>query len=470
MTQVKVLVVDDDPVVLESLSEALRLEGYEVTSTDRGREAIKQLNREDFRAAVLDVSLPDISGLSVLDYVREHVPFLPVIMMTGFGSVRDAVQAVRIGAIDYLLKPVSTEQLLRQLHSVLEAGSKAREELDGDRCHLIGNCEPTRQLRELVRQTAPTDATVLVTGEAGVGKTLVARYLHQCSKRREQAYVEVDVMNMMDSLLESELYGHMEGAFTGAHAQRTGKLGSADAGTLLLDNIDRASIKLQASLLGFLQDHTFTPLGSNESRSVDVRVVLTSTKDLGGMVERGEFREDLYHRVNKISIRVPALSERMEDVALLARHFLRRFGLAHGRRLAGLTEECEQTLKRHAWPGNVRELESVIEQACLRCKNSYLTMEDLPETLRRQALKPAVQDIVPLKTALAACEKELIEWALEQTEGNRPQAAELLEINRTTLSNKVRRYGIRTSGPMKPGPTSREEEEREPEMGERSNG
>ena len=231
MTQAKVLVVDDDPVVLESLTEALRLEGYGVVGTDSGRGAIRHLDREDFRVAIMDVSLPDISGLAVLAYIREHMPFLPVIMMTGFGSVRDAVKAVRTGALDYLLKPVSEEQLLRQLRNVLGTGVKAVQEAGTEglveRSQLLGNCEATRQLRELVQQTAPTEASVLVTGEAGSGKTLVARYLHQCSKRQEGTFIEVDVMNVVDSLLESELYGHEEGAFTGAHARRTGKFESA---------------------------------------------------------------------------------------------------------------------------------------------------------------------------------------------------------------------------------------------------
>lgn len=451
LKQVKVLVVDDDPVVRESLTGALELEGYKAVGTDSGRNAMKRLEREDFRAVILDVSLPDISGLTVLSYIREHVPFLPVIMITGFGNVRDAVRAVKAGALDYLLKPVSTDQLCRQLRSALRLNGTGLPAAGGqgsssgshiEQSDIIGSSEAARQLRDLVKRTAPTDVTALITGEAGVGKTLVARYLHRCSRRKTGPFVEADVMNMVDSLSESELYGHTAGAFTGAHSARKGKFESAHAGTLLFDNIDRASPKLQVNLLGVLQNRQFSPLGSTETIRTNVRVVFTATDDLSVMVERGRFREDLYHRINRITLRVPALRERISDVPMLGRHFLQQFGLAHGRRLAGITDECEEVLKRYDWLGNVRELQSVIEQAALRCRNSYLTVNDLPDTVRQQASRPRIEDIVPLKNALADCEKEMLEWALTQTEGSRLEAAELLEINRTTFSNKLRKYGI----------------------------
>ncbi|MFO8006317.1 MAG: sigma-54 dependent transcriptional regulator [Candidatus Brocadiia bacterium] len=449
--RVPVLVLDDDPIELRSLSEYLRLEGYSVSTAEGLQEAFDVLESDHFRVVMADIRLPEGSGFDLLRHVQENDLPTAVIMVTGYGTIEDAVRAIKMGAFDYVTKPISDDEVqlaierALQQQQLLEENSRLRQQLN--MTFQFGNfvCgDPKmKQVLDMAKIVAGNDATVLITGESGTGKTVVARAIHMNSARAGNPFVELGCGTLPDTLLESELFGHMKGAFSGAIADKRGRFDAANGGTLFLDEISLASPSLQQKLLRVLEDFKFEPVGSTQTREVDVRLILATNEDLGKLLANGDFREDLYYRVNVMNISLPPLRERRDDILPLARHFLEKYGPQARREIEGLSEESLRMLSAYDWPGNVRELENVIQRAVLVCDKPYIT----PEALE---IRGAVQDdvlspedgVLPLREAMKRVERRLILAALKAADGNRKETARRLEINRTTLYNKLHEHDI----------------------------
>jgi DNA-binding NtrC family response regulator len=448
---IPVMVLDDDPIVLRSLSEYLRLEGYNVTSAQSLHEAMEYLDQRTFRVVLTDVRLPEGSGFDLLQHIRTKDLSAAVIMLTGYGTIEDAVRAIKTGAFDYVTKPISDEEVkltierALQQQALLEENKQLREQLNMS-FHLdnmICRDPSMKKVLDMIRVVASTDTTVLITGESGTGKTLAARAIHANSPRADQPFVEVSCGTLPDTLLESELFGHMKGSFSGAIANKRGKFEAAHRGTLFLDEISIASASLQMKLLRVLESFKFEPVGSNDTREVDVRLILATNQDLGELAKKNEFREDLYYRVNVMNILLPPLRERRADIPPLANHFLNKYrnDALHG--IDGISEQAMRLLQDHNYPGNVRELENLVRRAVVLCRSNSISAEDLPNTMvpAEETMMPK-GEILPLKDAMRKWERKLIREGLRAAGGNRKETAEQLGINRTTLYNKMREYGI----------------------------
>jgi len=450
MKEPRILLVDDDPFVTDSLAEVLRREGFEVRTAYDGGEAVRLAKQSPVDVVLADVNLPELDGLELLRQVSCHEDAPAVVLITGFGTIENAVEAMREGAFDYLPKPLVDDVVLFTVRRALENRSLRREneELRGrleGRVALeaiVGRDPKMAAIFTTIEAIAVTRSTVLLTGESGTGKTILARAIHQCSTRRGAPFVEVNCGALPETLLESELFGHVRGSFTGAVRDRPGKFELADGGTIFLDEIATASPALQVKLLHVLQDRTIERIGDRRSRTVDVRVLLATNRDLTAEVRAGRFREDLFYRIHVVTIEVPPLRERPGDVPLLAEAFLERFARENGRRLRGFTRDALDRLALYAWPGNVRELENVVERAVVLCGGRYISASDLPPTILGKESLPPPSGTLPLKKALEEPERRIIERALERNRGNRQRTAEMLGVNRTTLFNKMRKYGL----------------------------
>lgn len=440
-----VLVVDDEPAMRLLLTSILRDEGHEVTAAASGEEALQLLAKRHYRLVVTDLKMPGISGLELLTQVKRDDPDTAVIILTAFGTVEGAVEAMRKGAVHYLLKPLANPDELRiavrrileerrvtdeatTLRQATEAGFPFGEIVAGD--------AKMQAALDLGRSVAPTDATVLLTGETGTGKELMARAIHHWSPRAEQAFVAVNCAALAETLLESELFGHEKGAFTGAAAQRRGRFELAHGGTLFLDEIGEMSPALQAKLLRVLQEGTLERVGGTKTVTVDVRVIAATNRDLQRMVGDRTFREDLYYRLSVFPIVLPPLRERPADILPLAAHVLQQAGRRFGKRIVGFTDEAHALLQDYAWPGNIRELQNVIERAAILCREEQIA----PAHLQLVA-SPAVSASSAPKT-LRDLEREAILAALEAHQGNRRRAADQLGIGLRTLYTRLREYGI----------------------------
>ena len=441
------LVVEDDGDVREFLADDLRARGYRTETSGSCGAAIGLLREQSFDVVLCDVHLPDGDGLSVLRWCQGRRKRPSVILLTGYGTIENAVEAMRAGADDYLTKPVVDDQLTESLSRVM-----ARR-IDGPHMVSVPPVEPSpagevligrdprmQQLFELVDTVARTRTTVLVQGESGTGKTLTARSIHDHSDRRDRPFVEVSCGALSETLLESELFGHVAGAFTGAVSDRPGRFRQADGGTLFLDEIDTASPALQVRLLRAIQDREFEPVGGGRTERVDVRLIVATNKDLEGLVSEGEFREDLYYRVNVITLTQPPLRGRSIDIPLLVELFRERFANELGRPVADVDPVAMECLCEYHWPGNVRELVNVIERAVVLCRGEVIRLDDLPEVVRRE--EPRADVANRLKSALVDPERKLIVESLEAHGWNRQQSARSLGINRTTLYKKMKRHGI----------------------------
>ncbi len=461
----RILVVDDDPIVASSLTQFLAGEGWEpraCASVGEALDAVKGPREELPQVVVCDLSLPGESGMDLLRRLQRDFPQIAVIMLTGYASVESAVQTLRQGAVDFLTKPVvdaelrvALERALRQ-HALASENSALRERLDirAGLARIVGRDPRMLKVYDLIEAVAPSRTTVLMTGESGVGKSLVAHAIHHASPRRDRPFVELSCGSIPETLLESELFGHVKGAFTGAHADKPGRFLAAHQGTIFLDEINSASPAMQLKLLRVLQERRFEPVGSTQTVDVDVRVVLASNQPLEALVAQGLFRQDLYYRINVVKIELPPLRERAADIPELALHFLRVHGNELGKQLAGFSPEAIAALQRYRFPGNVRELQNVVERAAVLARRPTVGIEELPEALtaasspqdRVDVAQPSSGDEpwtpTTLDEALREPERRIILRALRANAWNRQKTADQLGVNRTTLYKKMKSLGI----------------------------
>ncbi len=459
----RLLILDEDRIILQSLSQFLRREGYEVKTADTPTDAMAYMEGSGTDLLLADVNMPGIKPAEFLREVRRRFPQTVLIVITGYGSIEGAVEATKMGAFDYLTKPivddeirVVVEKAMRQ-QSLLFENHTLRQQLDMRYGleNIIGHDHKMLKVFDLVDAVADSRANVLISGESGTGKSLCARAIHHRSSRRDKPFVEVSCGALPDQLLESELFGHVKGAFTGAIADKQGRFLAADGGTLFLDEINSAPPAMQVKLLRVLQERAFEPVGSDRTLTVDVRVILASNAELATLVAEQKFRQDLYYRINVVNIRLSSLRERLGDIALLANHFLSKFKQETHREIIGFTEPAMSALQRHNWPGNVRELENAVERAVVLSRRPQIDVEDLPDTvtgtipriipmtLTGDAALPGLGDIaLPLEVALEGPEKLIIEKALKRHNWSRQATAAELDVNRTTLYKKMRKYRL----------------------------
>jgi len=433
------LVADDDPVARDLLVEVLERDGYRVRAAGGGADAVRLAESEVIDLALVDLRMPDVDGLAVLQRLTALHPTAPVVILTAFATIDTAIEAIRAGAYDYLSKPFRIEEIRMVVRRALEAQRLTRENLEYRRSlreryaveGLVGQSPAMVSLYKLVARVAALDTTVLIEGETGTGKELVARAIHYASPRAPRPFVVVDCAALPETLVESELFGHERGAFTGATRARRGLLETADGSTCLLDEVGELTPPLQAKLLRVLQEKVVRRVGGNEPIAVDVRIVAATNRDLRKRVEEGAFREDLYYRLNVVSIRVPPLRERREDVPLLAQHFLRRCAAAAGKPVEGFAPEALAGLAAHAWPGNVRELEHAVERAVALASAPLILAEDLPPDVRGAPPPPPI--LPQPRMTLEEVKAWYVNTVLEETGGNKVRAAEILGIDRRTL-------------------------------------
>lgn len=451
-----ILIVDDDQIVADSLAAFFKSEGCKATAVYTPDDAIQQLKQNTYDILLTDLNLPKINGIDLLRKAKTISPSTAVILLTGYAAIETAVEALRTGAVDFLTKPVVDDELrlaltrALQQHEVLKENSSLRSRIESTHSlsNIVGTDPRMRTIFETINAVAPSRTTVLMSGESGVGKSLIAGAIHQASPRASKPYVELACGSIPETLLESELFGHVKGAFTGAHADKQGKFLAADGGTLFLDEINSASPAMQLKLLRVLQERKFEPVGSNETIEVDVRVVLASNQPLEDLVASGDFRQDLYYRINVVQIEVPPLRERVADLPDLAQHFLDQQSQELSRKFVGFSDEAMQLLKSYPYPGNVRELSNIIERASVLAKGQMITAEDLPPHLRSDAPPHQVQQSstewtpMTLTDALRQPERQIILSALIANDWNRTTTAEVLGINRTTLYKKMKSLNI----------------------------
>ncbi len=441
----RVLVVDDETIVRESLGSWFKEDGCDVVTTSSARDALRLASERRFDVALLDVKMPGMDGLDLQARLAEAAPDLSIILMTAYASVETAVRALKQGAYDYIVKPFDPEELSllvrrAQEHRSLRAENqrlKQSIEAAAAPTPLVGDSAAMRQVKELVRTVAPTDATVLVAGRSGTGKELVARALHAGSPRRWNPLVTVHCGALAEGVLESELFGHEKGAFTGASYHHKGKFEQADGGTVFLDEIGEVSAKVQVELLRVLEEKRVTRVGGKQPISTDFRLVAATNRDLPAMVKTGLFREDLYWRLNVVSVTIPPLSERLDDVEPLALHFVERFAKQMNLRELRFTPDAMAALAAHTWPGNVRELQNAIERAVVLGKPPLIGVNDLPVSVT----SPSAPRRASGRT-LADVERVHVESVLGETGWNVTRAAEILDVDRGTLYHKIQRYGI----------------------------
>jgi DNA-binding NtrC family response regulator len=481
MPRGSILVVDDEAEIREGLEELLSSENFDVTVAESGEAGLRKLEDRPFDLMLLDVSLPDRNGLELLREIRSRDPYLSVILITAFGSIDMARAAFKSGAQDYITKPWSNDELVAQVSLAIEGRRLREENVQLKRAlkqrynfpSIVGKSEKMLALLDLVAQVAPSRSTVLINGESGTGKELIAKAIHSASPRAEKAFIPVNTGSIPVDLLESQLFGHLKGAFTSAVASKKGLFEVADQGTIFFDEISTVSPETQAKLLRVIQEREFMRLGGTETIRVDVRILAASNEDLMKLVREGRFREDLYHRLNVISIQMPPLRERREDVPLLVERFLEQFCRENGKPPRLFTHAAMKLLMDYEWPGNVRELENAVERAVVLSTQEWLDVDLLPESVRTREIVKGVRlqlaDFLPpmpgevgphgsapapsLFEILDEVERRIIVDMLERTNWNQTEAAERFQVPLSTLNQKIKRLGIetrrRSSGPVR---------------------
>ena len=444
----KILVVDDEPAQRELVSGFLARHGFEVTTARDGAEALERFRREPVDLILTDQKMPGLSGLELTQAARAVNPEVAVVVMTAYGTIEHAVAAIKAGATDYLTKPLNLDELLHRLGQVrdhqrllgenreLRAALQERHRVEG----ILGESGRMQEVLSLVRRVAASDATVLIRGESGTGKELIAKAIHYASRRAEGPLVRVNCAALPETLLESELFGHEKGAFTGAQATRRGRFELAHGGSLFLDEIGDLPPHLQVKLLRVLQEREIERVGSSRPIPVDVRLLAATHRDLEALVKAGGFREDLYYRINVVTLVVPPLRERREDIPLLLDHFLSKFARENGKTIRGLTREARDTLLRYDYPGNVRELENLMERAVVLTRDEVIGRADLPLSVRDA--EPESGEATGLPAAVEGLERRMIRDALARADGVQTRAAELLGISERVLRYKLRKYGL----------------------------
>jgi two-component system, NtrC family, nitrogen regulation response regulator NtrX len=441
------LVVDDEAGIRESLSSILKDEGYHVEAMGSAEEALERAATGDFEVVLLDVWLPGIDGLEALSRLQASPRPPAVIMISGHGTIETAVRATKLGAFDFIEKPLSLEKIIVLVRNAIqqrrleEENQLLRSEL-GYRYQVIGDSVPMKALRQQIAVTAPTNGRVLIYGESGTGKELVARALHAASLRGKGPFVEVNCAAIPEELIESELFGHIKGSFTGATEDKIGKFQKADGGTLFLDEIGDMSLRTQSKVLRVLEEQRFERVGSNETLSVDVRVVAATNKHLEQEIARGAFRQDLFYRLNVIPFYVPALRDRRVDIPTLARYFLMEFSSAYGKKTRELSDSATEILLRYPWPGNVRELRNLVERLVIVCPQARIEPHHLPPELFRGAAESPQQPYSTLQEARSAYEREFILRKLQEHRWNMTQTASALGLERSHLYRKLKSLGI----------------------------
>ncbi|MSO84030.1 MAG: sigma-54-dependent Fis family transcriptional regulator [Acidobacteria bacterium] len=452
-----ILIVDDEPGVRSALGGVLRDEGYEVDAVDSGEACLDRLERQAYDVVVLDIWLPGMDGLATLTRMRERQIDAQVVIISGHGNIESAVRAIKMGAFDFVEKPLSLEKTVLVVRNALrqrtlETENRALRARVDAQYTMVGESYAMAKLREQVAMAAPTNGRVLIFGENGTGKELVARNIHQLSRRRASPFVEVNCAAIPEELIESELFGHVRGAFTGAVADRRGKFEAAHGGTIFLDEIGDMSLKTQAKVLRVLQEQVMEAVGGSSRIRVDVRVLAATNKDLTAEIRAGRFREDLYFRLNVVPIFVPPLRDRQDDISLLAEHFMAMLAREYGRRAKTFEADAVIALREYAWPGNVRELRNIVERLMIMVPGDRISSRDLSfldqsltpgSQLPAAAARPAV--VAPLHEARDRFEREYIQRALAAQQGNISRAADVLGIERSNLYRKMRGFGITPS-------------------------
>jgi two-component system, NtrC family, response regulator HydG len=447
----RILIVDDDLTHCRMLEAVLNAEDYDASHVQDGHSAIKAVEDGFYDLILMDIRMTRVGGIEALEKMRTLNSEIPILMMTAYSSVATAVKAMKSGAYDYLTKPLDIDELkilvakaLR--HTRLEKENLLLKEQLGDRfdfSNIIGRSLAMKNLLETVALIAPSDARVLIQGESGTGKELIANAIHQNSPRRSLPLIKINCAALPETLLESELFGHEKGAFTGAVSSRKGRFQLAHKGTLFLDEIAEMPMALQSKILRVLQEGEFEPIGSSTTIKVDTRIIAATNKDLQEEIKGNRFREDLFYRINVVSITAPALRDRKDDIPMLAKYFLKRYGDKNKKTLNGFTPKAMDLLMRYDWPGNIRELENALERAVIMARSSFITPEEFPANLRKLDPNPTEPEVTPPSDrSLRHVEMEMILKTLEETGGNRTHTAKILGISRRTLQLKLKEYGV----------------------------